>query len=161
MPIEQPNLQANPVHLEQNVTVCSHKGDGEYFLFFNNSTDTTYQDGEPFVHGGVVCIAQGRILPETTGPVMTNFLVQALMDPAYNDVSVNQGDLIYIDTDSADSANPIGYATPDEPTNGFVLGRAVVPPGATSIVAATNTSTHVYVRSSSADFATFVPAPSP
>jgi len=161
MPVEQPNLQANPVRLEQNVTVCSHKGDGEYFLFFNNSTDTTYQDGEPFVSGDAVCIAQGRILPKTSGPVMTNFLVHALMDPDYSGGNINQGSLIYLDTDLADSDNPIGYVTSVEPDNGFVLGRAVVPPGATSIVAAGNGSTHVYVRSSPVDFATFAPAPAP
>lgn len=157
MPLNQPNLQANPVRLEQNVTVCTYKGDGEYFPFFNNSANETYQDGEPFVHGGVVCLAQGPILPKTQGNVLTNFLVLAELDPDYTGDDIEQGDLVYFDTDLGD----YGFATPDEPTNGFVLGRAVVPPGATSIVAATENSTHVYVRSSAADFATFAPAPAP
>jgi hypothetical protein len=92
---------------------------------------------------------------------MTNFLVHALMDPDYAGGNINQGDLIYLDIDLADSDNPIGYATSVEPDDGFVLGRAVVPPGATSIVAAGNGSTHVYVRSSPVDFEVFVPAPAP
>lgn len=158
MPIDQPNLEANPVRLEENVTVCSHKGDGEYFQFYNNG-NTTYQDGEPFVHGGAVCIAQGRILPGQVGAVLTNFLVLVPVDPDFAGGNVNQGVLIYIDQEIVDDANPIGYATSVEPDDGFVLGRLVCPPNATSQVALSNSSTHIWVRSSPVDFEEFVPGP--
>lgn len=153
MPIDQPNFEAAPVLLEENIRVCINRGDGDYVTFFNAGS-TTYQDGEPFIAGGDVWVNQGRTKPSSVGSRLSNFLVDVMVDPDML-AAINQDALVYIDTDITDAANPIGYATGVEPTNGFVLGRAVVMPEATSVVAAAVGAEYVRVRSSPTDYEAF------
>lgn len=154
MPVDQPNREAQPVVLEANVTMATLVNtDSEYVPWFNN-TANVYQMGEIFVSGGAVWVCIESILPSQVGARTSNFVVDAVLDPAHTG-NIAQDALIYLDTDLADADQPMGYATAVEPTNGFVIGRATASSGATSVNVATTGSTTVRVRSSAADFAEF------
>lgn len=95
---------------------------------------------------GRVCIVQKTILPGKIGTLIADWIVDALIKSG-GAGNISQGDLVYWDMDenivteieSGDSTSGIGAASASVPTNGFILGRAVmVDPDATyAAVAAT------------------------
>ena len=135
MGIATPNRNADPVSLEAYEPPCILRQEGGLFIpFMNQSTTLTLVAGEPVVALGRVCIVQRTILPQKMGTVIADWIVDAILDPA-NSAEINQGDLVYWDTDLS-AVKPIeggaavagiGAAKATVPTNGFILGRAAGP----------------------------------
>lgn len=134
MPIATPNLIADPVTLEAYEAPCALRQEGGLFIPFKNTgTTTSYIAGEPIVIFGRVCIVQKTIKPGKVGTVLADWIVDALLKSGGSG-NVSQGDLVYWDTDldivtqleSGAATTGLGAATTTLPTNGFILGRAVL-----------------------------------
>jgi hypothetical protein len=141
MGVATPNRLADPVILESYVNPCNLLQEGGLFInYFNASSTLTLLAGEPVVYLNRVCIVQRSILPKKMGIVLTDWQVDALLDPTHTG-DINIGDLIYWDLDanavtrkanySMNSTIPsttyiegIGAASASVPDNGFILGRA-------------------------------------
>ena len=155
MPIATPNRIADPVSLEAYEPPCILRQEGGLFIpFKNTSTTDSYVAGEPVVVMGRVCIVQKTILPGEIGTVLADWMVDALIKSG-GAGNISQGDLVYWDTDedialvieAGTTSSGLGAATAGSaPTNGFILGRAVMVDKAETY-AATATSKRVRVVS--------------
>lgn len=135
MGISTPNREADPVTLESYEPPCILKQEGGLFIDFYNDEETTFIAGEPTVFLNRVCIVQKTTLPGKPGVMLTDWIVDAILDPEL-DEAIEQNQLIYwdLDIDAVRSipggvlTSGIGAATVDLPANGFILGRAIVIP---------------------------------
>lgn len=154
MPIAAPNRIADPVTLEAFEAPCKLKQAGGLFIpFKNTSTTEIYVGGEPIYMFGRVCIVQKTIMPGKIGTLISDFIVDARIktDGAGN---ISQDALVYWDLDedvlveleSGDATSGLGAASEAAPTNGFILGRAVLVNN-DDTYAATATSVRVRVAS--------------
>lgn len=126
MPINLPNLQANPVTLEDFPIVGAYVqgGHGTEVDFYNPRTETILP-GEPVVVFGRIGISKQRILPGTFGTLVFGAVVSFKLDPEQAS-DINQGDYVYFDIDLEDAALMMpGYASGTQPTNGYRLGHAI------------------------------------
>lgn len=127
-----PNRVNDPVQLEQFVDPADIKKFGELFLdYYNESTTEGILMGEPVVFGGRVWLAQRPILPQGYGTLVAGWMAAFLLDPAHTG-DINQGDVIYWDTDvnavtyyAGGICPGIGAASAALPDNGFILGHAI------------------------------------
>ena len=134
MPIATPNRIADPVSLEAYEPLCLLRQEGGLFIpFKNTSTTDSYVAGEPVFYFGRTCIVQRTILPGKIGTLISDFMVDALLNPAHTG-NITQDSIVYwnLDLDAADIigtdtlSSGLGAATNQVPTNGFMLGRAVI-----------------------------------
>ena len=152
MPIQLPNLEADPVALEDYPII------GEY-IQGGHGTETDYYNpgsksilpGEPIAIFGRLGISKDVILPGEFGTVVFGAWVNFLVDPDLASI-ITQGQEVYFDIDLATGYYP-GYATNVEPTNGWHLGYAIGihgAPGEVSLsagtpIAATTSQERVFV----------------
>jgi hypothetical protein len=135
MPIATPNRIADPVTLEAYVPPCILRQEGGLFIPFKNTGSTTsYIAGEPVHAFGRICIVQRTILPGKIGTVIADWMVDVLIKSG-GAGNISQGDLVYWDMDedivttledTSTVVTDFGAATASVPSNGFVLGRAVM-----------------------------------
>lgn len=148
MPLATPNRIADPVALEAIKPPCILRQVGGLMIPFKNTSSTnSYMAGEPIFAFGRVCIVQKTITPGKIGTLIADFIVDAILKSGGSG-NIAQDTLIYWDTDldnlteieSGDAVTGIGAATTTLPTNGFMLGRAVMvdPDETYAAVAATN-----------------------
>lgn len=145
---------ADPASLEAIHPPCKIKQAGGLFIPFKNTSSTKiWCAGEPTFQFGRVCIVQKTIMPGKIGTLITDFIVDALLKDG-GDGNIAQDALVYWDLDEdivttiegGETVEDIGAAAASAPTNGFILGRAVmVDDGDT--YAATATSPRVRVAS--------------
>jgi len=134
MSIETPNRIADPVSLEAYEPPCILRQEGGLFIpFKNTSTTKSFVAGEPVYRFGRVCIVQKTILPGKIGTLVAEFIVDALLESGGSG-NVTQESLVYWDLDkdivtvieTGETASGLGAASNQIPTNGFILGRAVM-----------------------------------
>ena len=134
MPIATPNRIADPVSLEAYEPPCILRQEGGLFIpFKNTSTTESFVAGEPVFYFGRTCIVQKTILPGKIGTLISDFMVDALLDLNHSG-NISQDSLVYWDLDlnaslitgTATVSSGLGAATNQIPTNGFMLGRAVM-----------------------------------
>jgi len=133
MGIAMPNRVNDPVQLEQYVDpAIIRQAGGIFFDWFNESTTLARLIGEPTVFGGRVWLPQKVVLPQKYGTLVSDWIADFLLDPAHTG-DVNQGDVIYWDTDlnavtayaGGSAIAGVGAASAAQPTEGFILGYAV------------------------------------
>jgi hypothetical protein len=152
VPIQLPNLEADPVALESYPIV------GEYIqrahdsqIDYYNPGSKSILPGEPVEVFGRLGIAKDVILPGHFGTLVFGAWVNFLLDPSLAS-QILQGALVYFDLDLATGLYP-GYATNVQPTNGWKLGYATgrhatpteVALSASSPIAATTSDERVMV----------------
>ena len=134
MPIATPNRIADPVSLEAYEPPCILRQEGGLFIpFKNTSTTESFVAGEPVFYFGRTCIVQKTILPGKIGTLISDFMVDALLDLNHAG-NITQDSLVYWDLDLNASlitgtttvSSGLGAATNQIPSNGFMLGRAVM-----------------------------------
>lgn len=133
MPISTPNRLADPVSLEAYNPPCILRQESGLYIPYFQKTNTLIA-GEPVVALGHVCIAMRTILPGQMGTLLTQWIVDAILDPAHTG-DINQGDLIYWNTtknavtpiEGGSAVAGIGAAVATQPSagQGFLLGRAI------------------------------------
>lgn len=134
MPIATPNRIADPVSLEGYEPPCLLRQEGGLFIPFKNaSTTQSYIAGEPLFKFGRVCIVQRTITPGKIGTLISDFIVDALLSGAHSG-NITEDSLVYWDWDldialitgTTTTSSGLGAATNQVPSNGFMLGRAVL-----------------------------------
>ena len=134
MPYATPNRIADPVTMEAYEPPCILRQEGGLFIPFKNTSSTeSYLAGEPIYMFGRVCIVQRTILPGKIGTLIADFMVDAIMKSGGGG-NIDQDDLVYWDLDEdivthiegGSAITGIGAASEAVPTNGFMLGRAVM-----------------------------------
>lgn len=126
MPYTLTNIQNNPMYLENYPIIGEYiqGGHGTETDYYNASSKCVLP-GEPLVVFGRLCISKDIILPRTFGTVVFGCWVNFLLDPALAAV-IKQDANVYYDLDKkVDGSYISGYATGTQPTNGFLLGKAV------------------------------------
>lgn len=151
MPISTPNRAADPVMLERYDAPCVKKQGGAISVNYYNTTGSTILQGEPVLFGGRVGIAQSVILPGTQGTLIMDWLVEARIGGTLA-ADILQNDTVWWSYDVASVAtSAVGGAVRAAPTNGFILGTAVIPGGTVTLngsnkaIAAPSGSTSVRV----------------
>jgi len=132
MPISTPNRVADPVVLERFDSPGLLRQAGEIYINYYNTTGLTILAGEPVIHAGAICIAAEAILPAQQGTVYQNWLVDFIVDVALN-ANILANDSVWWSYDVTPITGFSGGVVNAAPTNGFILGRAVVPPGTTRL----------------------------
>lgn len=124
MPIQLPNLEANPVALEDYPIIAEYiqGGHGTEVDFYNPGSKSILP-GEPVAVFGRLCISKDVILPGTFGTLVYGCWINGLVDPDIAS-AITQGQEVYFDIDLATGLYP-GYFTNVEPTNGWHVGYAV------------------------------------
>jgi hypothetical protein len=134
MPIATPNRIADPVTLEAYEPPCILRQEGGLFIPFKNAgTTTAFVAGEPLFRFGRVGIVQRTTLPGEIGTLIVDFIVDALL-PSGGAGNITEDSIVYWNKDlniatiieSGSTSSGLGAATNQIPTNGFILGRAVM-----------------------------------
>lgn len=128
MPVSTPNRVADPVRLEAFDPPCVLKQSGELSVNYYNTTGNTILQGEPVHIGGRVGIAQSVILPGRQGAVVMDWIVEARIGGTLA-ADILQNDTVWWSYDVTSVVAGVGGAVRTAPTNGFILGTAVIPPG--------------------------------
>jgi hypothetical protein len=114
-----------PHILEQLVPDSILRGDISHVPYYNE-TNETIVPGEPVVKFGKIGLSAKAILPDQMGTLRMLQIADFVLDPDFAD-EIEQGDLVYWDYDLEDDTHS-GYATNEAPTNGILLGHAVIVP---------------------------------
>lgn len=131
MPIATPNRLADPISLEAFVPPCILRQEAGIHVNWYNNTGNTVIAGEPLVAFGQVCIASRTILPGKMGVLVTDWIVDAILNPAHVG-DILQDALVYWNR-ALNAVTPIeggapvvgiGAAAAAVPAQGFILGRA-------------------------------------
>ena len=160
MPVSTPNRVADPVQLEQYVSPGLIRQVSGLALPFYNEGDNTILEGEPFLFCDRICVSKKPILPGDWGTAYTDWVVDFLLDESLA-AAIVQGQLVYWDFDinvvtpygGGTAVSGVGGATDTLPTNGMILGRAVVEKlfnlglSGTDMIAASTSSQRVRVAS--------------
>lgn len=156
MPIQLPNLEANPVQLEDYPIIAEYiqGGHGTEVDFYNPGTKSILP-GEPVVFCNRIMISKDVILPGTFGTLVHSCWINGLVDPDIA-AAITQGQEVYFDLDLATGLYP-GYFTNVEPTNGWHIGYALGihgQPGEVALtagtpVAASTSQERVFIQMSS------------
>ncbi len=134
MPIATPNRIADPVSLEAYEPPCILRQEGGLFIpFKNTSTTECLVAGEPVFYFGRTCIVQKTIMPGKIGTLISDFMVDALLKLTHSG-NITQDSIVYWNLDLDASliigtttvSTGLGAATNQIPTNGFMLGRAII-----------------------------------
>jgi hypothetical protein len=128
MPVSTPNRVANPVFLESYDPACILRHVEGMALPYVNITGSTIFGGEPVVLNQKVCICQKTILPGKEGIVISDWVVDAILDTA-NAAAILQNAQVWWSYDVSPIVAGMGGVVGTAPTNGFIFGRAVVTPG--------------------------------
>jgi predicted RecA/RadA family phage recombinase len=128
MPYSTPNRVAYPAILENVGKLCEVVQDGGLYLPYYNRLSTSIMAGEVVLHNGQVCIARRTILPGKDGVIITDWVADVMVDPSLA-AAIKSNDVVYWDYDIDAIVEGIGGATNVAPTNGFIMGRAVITPG--------------------------------
>ncbi len=132
MPVSTPNRVADPVRLESYDPPCVIKQSGELSVNYYNTLTTTILQGEPVWIGGRVGIAQSVIHPGQQGTVVMDWIVEARIGGTLA-ADILQNDTVWWSYDVTSVVAGVGGAVRAAPTNGFILGTAVIPPGAVTL----------------------------
>lgn len=132
MPVSTPHRIADPVKLERYDAPTVIKQGGELSVNYYNPTGNTILQGEPVLYGGRVGIAQSVILPGTQGTLVMDWIIEARIGGTLV-ADVIQGATIWWSYDVTSVVAGVGGAVRAAPTNGFLLGTAVIPTGAVSL----------------------------
>lgn len=132
MPVSTPNRVADPVRLERYDAPCVIKQGGTLSVNYYNTTGSTILQGEPVLLGGRVGIAQSVILPGQQGTLVMDWLVEARIGGTLA-ADIIQNDTVWWSYDVVSVVAGVGGAVRAAPTNGFILGNAVIPTGAVSL----------------------------
>lgn len=128
MPVSTPNRVADPVQLERYDSPCKIRIAGKSINHYYNKTGTTLLPGEPVIYGGRVCLCQDIILPGQVGPVITDWTADCRVDPALSGVILANAQ-VWWSYDITTVVAGVGGVVKIAPTNGFIFGIAVSPPG--------------------------------
>jgi len=132
MPVSTPNRVADPVRLESYDAPCVLKQTGELSVNYYNTTGNSILQGEPVRIGGRIGIAQSVILPGEQGAVVMDWIVEAKIGGTLA-ADIIQDDTVWWSYDVTSVVAGVGGAVRAAPTNGFILGTAVIPPGAVTL----------------------------
>lgn len=132
MPVSTPNRVADPVKLERYDAPTVIKQGGELSVNYYNTTGNTILQGEPVLYGGRVGIAQSVILPGQQGTLVMDWIIEAKIGGTLA-ADVLQNATIWWSYDVTSVVAGVGGAVRAAPTNGFILGTAVIPTGAVSL----------------------------
>lgn len=132
MPVSTPNRVADPVRLERYDAPCVIKQGGDLSVNYYNTTGSTILQGEPVLFGGRVGIAQSVILPGQQGSLVMEWLVDARIGGTLA-ADIIQNDTVWWSYDVTSVVAGVGGAVRAAPTNGFILGTAVIPTGAVAL----------------------------
>ena len=129
MPVSTPNRVADPVMIERYDAPTVIRQGGELSVNYYNTTGNTILQGEPVLFGGRVGIAQSVILPGQQGTLVMDWLVEAKIGGTLA-ADIIQNDTVWWSYDVTSVVAGVGGAVRAAPTNGFILGNAVIFPGA-------------------------------
>lgn len=125
MPISTPNRIADPVRLERYDAPAVIRFAEELSAHYYNTTGTTILQGEPVLIGNRIGLAQSVILPGTIGQVVMDWIADLRVDPALA-ADILQNDTVWWSYDITTVAAGVGGAVRAAPTNGFIIGIALV-----------------------------------
>lgn len=132
MPVSTPNRVANPVVLERYEAPTIIRQAGELTVNWYNTTGTTVLCGEPVLYGGRVGIATDVILPGTQGTLCMDWVIEAKIGGTLA-ADILQNDTVWWSYDVTSVVAGVGGAVRAAPTNGFILGNAVIPTGTVTL----------------------------
>lgn len=132
MPVSTPNRVADPVVLERYDAPTVIKQGGELSVNYYNTTGSTILQGEPVLYGGRVGIAQSVILPGQQGTLVMDWIIEAKIGGTLA-ADIIQNATVWWSYDVTSVVAGVGGAVRAAPTNGFILGTAVIPTGAVSL----------------------------
>jgi len=133
MPVSTPNRVADPVILERFNSPGLIRQTGSIFLNYYNSLTTSFLPGEPIVVGGAICLAAEVILPQQQGTVYLDWLADFIVNAALA-AAIMQNEEVWWSYDVSPITGFNGGVVNAAPTNGFILGRAIVQPGPVALV---------------------------
>lgn len=128
MPYSTPNRVAYPAKLESLAPLCEVVQDGGLYLPYYNRLSTSILAGEFVLHNGQVCIARRTILPGKDGTIITDWVADVMVSSALA-AAIKSNDTVWWDYSDNTIAAGIGAAVRAAPSNGFIIGRAVINPG--------------------------------
>jgi Uncharacterized conserved protein (DUF2190) len=128
MPVSTPNRVADPVLLESYSPPAIIRHSDDLSVSYYNPLATSILQGEPVVIGGRVGLAQSVILPGTVGTVVMDWIADFRVNPSLA-ANILQNDTVWWDYDIVSVVAGVGSAARAAPTNGFILGLAIVQPG--------------------------------
>jgi len=130
MPVSTPNLVAQPVLLENYGPAGIIRSDSNIIPYYNILT-TSILPGEPVLTQGRIGISKKIILPGTMGELIFDWVADFVLNPALGAVILADA-VVYWNYDlngvSGGVTLPagVGCVASSSPTNGFILGRAIV-----------------------------------
>jgi predicted RecA/RadA family phage recombinase len=149
MPKTTPNRVADPARLENYEPLAIVVQDGGLYLTFTNTLSTSILAGEFILLNNRVCVVRRTVLPGENGVAITDWIADVRVDDDLAAV-INVNDVVYLDYDKTTITAGVGSATNVSPTNGYIIGRAMITPGFSSVasgeaIAATTSQKRVRV----------------
>ncbi len=124
MPVSTPIRAAQPQMLERYSPPAIIRHSGELQTRYYNKTGNTILQGEPVLIGDRIGLALAVILPNETGEVVLDWIADFRVDPALA-ANILANDNVWWSYDVTTVVAGVGGAVRAEPTNGFLLGKAV------------------------------------